>query len=524
VSNKKHILAIDLGTSGPKVALFNMQGDLLVSAFEETPAQLLPHGGAEQAPSDWRDAIDRATRRVLAQSQIEAKTISAIGVTAQWSGTVAVDESGAALGNAILWMDSRGAPYIHQMAQGFPTVEGYGLGKILNWIRLTGGAPSNTGKDSIAHILYLKHERAEIYNNAYKFLEPVDYLGLALTGKFAASYNSITLHWVTDNRDIENVTYHDGLLKLVGIDRAKLPDLLPANAPLGTLQKEIARDWGLSEDTQVFVGSPDLHSAAVGSGAVKDYEPHLYIGTSSWLVCHVPFKKTDLFHNMASLPSGIPGRYLLTNEQESAGACLQYLRDQIFFPQDALTQTEKPQNVYALFDELAASVPAGSDNLIFMPWLYGERTPVDDHLARGGFFNVSLNSTRAHFIRAALEGVAYNARWLLSYVEQFTRRPAESIRMVGGGAQSDLWCQICADVLNRPIHQVANPLEVNVRGAALLAVAALGELRYDEIGSHVKIARTYTPNPQHRKTYDELFKVFVGLYEKNQKTFAKLNE
>ncbi len=260
----------------------------------------------------------------------------------------------------------------------------------------------------------------------------------------------------------------------------------------------------------------------MGSGAVRDFETHLYIGTSSWLTCHVPYKKTDLFHNMASLPSAIPGRYLLTNEQETAGASLQYLRDQIIFPDDGLAG-EKPANAYQLFDEIAARTPAGSGDVIFTPWLNGERTPVDDHTTRAGFHNLSLRTTRAHLIRAVYEGVAYNARWLLKYVEQFTGRKTEVIHMVGGGAKSDIWCQIQADVLDRPIRQMQDPIEVNVRGAALLASAALGHLSYDELGSRAPVAKTYTPNPDHRKIYDALFKEFLAIYENNRKIHARLN-
>jgi xylulokinase len=521
--NDKYILAIDLGTSGPKVALFSTQGELVASEFEETPVMLLPNGGAEQSPTDWWNAIETAGKRLLAQNIVSSADIVAIANTTQWSGTVAVDQDGNAIGNAIIWMDARGAPYIKKISSGFPMVEGYGLAKVLNWIKLTGGAPGSSGKDPIGHILYLKYARPDVYQRAYKFLEPMDYIGLRLTGQFAASFNSITLHWVTDNRDIQNVTYHDGLLKLAGIDRAKLPDLKPANALLGNLRPEIARAWGLREDVKVFMGSPDIHSAAVGSGAVKDYEPHLYVGTSGWLTCHVPFKKTDIVHNLAALPSGIPGRYLLTNEQESAGGCLQYLRNNILFPQDELAQGEKPANAYQLLDQMAERTPAGSGKLIFTPWLYGERSPAEDHLVRGGFYNMSLNTTRADMVRAVFEGVAYNSRWLLKYVEIFNKRPVESINMVGGGAKSAVWCQIHADVMNRPIRQVKDPIETNVRGAALLAAAGLGYLKYEEIGTRVKVTKTYTPNPDHRKIYDELFNEFIAIYASNKKIHARLN-
>lgn len=517
----KYILAIDLGTSGPKVALFSTQGELLGSEFEEVRLLLFEDGGAEQSPNEWWEAIDKATRRLLARGLVPAEGIVAISSTGQWSGTVAVDADGNAIGNAVIWMDSRGAPYITQVAGG--PLQGYAPGKLLQWIRLTAGAPAVSGKDPIAHILYLKNIRPEIYQRAHKFLEPIDYVGLRLTGRMAASFASITLHWMTDNRDISKVIYHDGLLKMAGLDRSKLPDLQAANSILGPLQADVARAWGLREDVKVVVGSPDIHSASIGSGAVRDFESHVYIGTSSWLTCHVPFKKTDIFHGLASLPSAIPGRYLQTNAQECAGVCLTFLRDNIFFHEDELTTGEKPKNAYQIFDQIAERTPAGSGRVIFTPWLYGERAPVDDRYARGGFFNQSLSTTREHMVRAVFEGVAFNSRWLLKYVEQFNGRRAEAVNMVGGGAKSDIWCQIMADVMDRPIRQMKDPIEVNVRGAALLGSAALGHLRYDEIGAHVPVAKTFQPQPENRKIYDELFKEFVAIYEGNKNIFARLN-
>jgi len=519
----KYILAIDLGTGGPKVALVSMQGELVDHEFEETRLILLPEGGAEQSPQEWWEAIDKAAKRLLMKKLVPSEDIVAIICTGQWSGTVPVDEGGNALGNAIIWMDARGAPYINKILDGPIKIQGYALHKLWKWIGRTGGIPATAGKDPSAHILYIKHVHPELYQRTYKFLEPMDYLGLRLTGCFASSPNTITPHWLTDNRDIKNIHYDRQLIELATLDPQKLPELKPTNSILGTLRAEVTQDWGLQEDVKVVIGSPDMHTSAIGSGAIQDYESHLYIGTSSWLLCHVPYKKTDVIHNMGALPSGIPGRYLLTNEQECAGVCLQHLRDNIFFYQDELSVGIKPGNAYKLFDEIAARTPAGSGRLIFTPWLYGERTPVDDHTVRGGFFNQSLQTTREHMVRAVFEGVAYNSRWLLKYVEQFTKRRMEAINMLGGGAKSGIWCQIHADVMDRKIRQVKDPILANVRGAALLASVALGYLRYDEIASRVPIAHVYEPNPDHRKIYDELFEEFVGIYKSNQKTYARLN-
>jgi len=517
------ILSIDLGTSGPKVALFSTQGELLGSEFEETHLNLLENGGAEQSPTEWWTAIDKAVKRLLSRGLVSNKDIVAIATTGQWSGTVAVDEAGNPLWPGIIWMDSRGAPYIREICGGGLELQGYNAGKLLQWIRKTGGIPGNAGKDPIAHILYLKHAHPEIYQRTYKFLEPMDYIGLRLTGRIAASFNSIVLHWLTDNRNISNVTYDEALIRFSTVERSKLPDLQPANSILGLLHPNVAREWGLREQVQVVMGSPDVHSAAIGSGAVRDYESHLYIGTSSWLTCHVPFKKTNTLQNLAALPSGIPGRYLLTDEQECAGVCLQFLRDNILFHKDELSGSEKPKNAYQIFDQIAARTPAGSGRVIFLPWLYGERAPIDDESVRGGFYNQSLETNREHMIRAVFEGVAFNSRWILKYVEQFNGRPAEAVNMVGGGAKSEIWCQIHADVLDRPIRQMKDPIEVNVRGAALLASAALGYLRYDEIGARVPVANTYLPKPANRKLYDELFSEFVAIYENNRKIYARLN-
>ncbi len=519
---RKYILAVDLGTSGPKVALFDAGGTMVTSCFVPTPTILLPGGGAEQRPDDWWQAIVRGTREVVSASGVSPAEVVAIGCSAQWSGTVAVDRAGRPLMNAIIWMDSRGAPYLREIGEGAFKIEGYALRKLVYWLRLTGGLPGPSGKDAIAHMLFIKHERPEVYEATDKFLEPLDYLNLRMTGKAAASYHSISLAWVTDNRQVGSVHYDDRLIAMTTIDRDKFPDLLPVDAVLGPLTAEAAGELGLTEATQVVMGAPDLHAAAVGSGAVDDYDGHLYIGTSSWITCHVPFKKVDVIRNIASLPSAIPGRYFVADEQETSGACLNFLRDNVFFPSDEL-ETAAPDDVFQRFDRMAARVPPGSGKLIFLPWLYGERTPVEDRFVRGGFVNLSLDATRAHMVRAVLEGVGYNLRWLCGAVEHFIGRPFARLNIIGGGAKSDVWCQILADILDREIRQVRDPIMANVRGAAFLAAHAMGFLDFSDIPGRVSIARTFRPNPENRAIYDELYEQFGRLYRANRRIFARLN-
>lgn len=179
-----------------------------------------------------------------------------------------------------------------------------------------------------------------------------------------------------------------------------------------------------------------------------------------------------------------------------------------------------------MFDRLndvAAGVPAGSGGVIFTPWLNGERTPVDDHLIRGGWHNVSLATGRAELVRSVFEGVALNTRWMHRAVERFTKQRIDPIRFVGGGAQSDLWCQIHADVLDRTIIQIDRPRLANVRGAAITALVALGELRWDQVPDLVETSTTFHPDATTRATYDRMADAFVTIYKRNKGIHAKLN-
>src|SRR3989337_2160904 len=195
----EHILAIDLGTGGPKVALISADGEIAGHEFEATTLHLTPGIGARSC-------------------------------TTQWMGTVPVDRDGNHLMNALIWMDTRGARHARRITSGFPSVSGYGAVKLWRWLRITGGVPSRTGKDSLGHILYIQQELPDVYRQTYKFLEPMDYLNLRFTGQAAASYDTITGHWLTDNRDLSRVAYVDGLIAISGVDREKLPDLRPTGS------------------------------------------------------------------------------------------------------------------------------------------------------------------------------------------------------------------------------------------------------------------------------------------------------
>jgi xylulokinase len=522
--DRTYVLAVDLGTGGPKVAVISATGRIVAHAFEKVPIALGADGAAEQMPQDWWDAITSAARQALAESGVDAASIVGVGCTAQWSGTVAVDAGGDAIGPSIIWLDSRGANAVGRAVRGALNVQGYSPAKAARWVRRTGGIPSLSGKDPVGHIHFLREERPEVYAAAAVFLEPVDYLTLRLTGLARASHDSITLHWVTDNRDINAVAYDDSLFELAGLERRTLPDLVPTGSIIGGLSAPAAADLGLLAGTPVVAGMGDLHSAAVGSGAVEDFEGHLYIGTSSWISCHVPFKKTDPLTNIASIPSGLPGRYLVADEHETGGACLTWLRDNLVYPADALDPDgSPPEDAFVRLNEMAAAVAPGAGGVLFTPWLNGERTPVDDHTIRGGFHNISLSTTRADMVRAVFEGVALNSAWLLGAVEKYTKRRFASLAFVGGGANSDLWSQLHADVMGREVRQILDPVLANVRGAGLLTHLALGHIRVADIPGMVEVKAVYRPDAQAGAIYAPLLKEFVNLYDKTKGIHKRLN-
>ncbi len=517
-----YILAIDLGTSSLKLALVSLRGEVAGFATRTLPISYLPNGGCEQDTETWWTAICSATRELVDSRVVPVDDIIGISCTTTWSGTVALGADDKPLHPCIMWMDSRGAPHIKRVFGGFPELEGYNVSRLMTWIRLSGGLPGLSGKDSISHILFLKNEMPELYRATRKFLEPMDYLNFRFTGKCAASFATITLHWATDNRDLSKVQYSRKLLEVLGVEREKLPDLFPAGSVLGPLRAEAARELGLSQKVQVVMGTPDIQAAAVGSGAVRDGEAHLCVGTSSWIIAHLPYKKADLFHNMATLPSAIPNRYMLTNEQESAAGALNFLKDSLLFPTDELATTT-PADVHQTFSKMAARIPPGSGGLLFTPFLNGERSPVDDRNVRGSFVNLSLTTTRAHLVRAVMEGVAFNSKWLFGYCEKFVGKRLDQVTIIGGGARSDTWCQIFADVLDRPMRQVKDPVMANARGAAFIGAHALGKLRFEDVPDLVPIAKTWTPEPANRRLYDELFAEFLNVYRSTSKVCARLN-
>lgn len=518
-----HVLAIDLGSGGPKAAVVSESGQIRASASEKVALNLLPNGGVEQDPMEWWAGIKRAAKKAINESGVAPENITAVSCDSQYFVIVPVDNKGEPLMNAIHWLDSRGAPYNTSLIRGFINIEGYGITKLLRWIRLTGLAPSKSGIDSVGHILFLKHECPDIYRNTWKFLEPMDFIAMRLTGRCAASQETMIPFMAVDNRTWGVTDYHEGLLRLAELDREKLPDLVTNKDFVGPLLPEVAHELGLMPSTRVIAGSNDTNASAIGSGSVRDFDGLIYIGTSLVLTCHLPFKKTDIFHAITTMPSPLADRYLLFAQQGTGGKALEFYLNTMVYGQDEFSTGPMPGDLYLRANSMASDSPAGSGGVIFMPWLNGTITPEENGTVRGGFFNLSLSTNRAHMTRAVMESIAFNNRWTSEVAEKFIGKPFKCFRFAGGGALSELWAQIHADVLGVPIHQVDDPTRTTLRGTAMLAINRLGLRRVDEIPGLVKIRKIYEPNPANKAVYDKLFRQYRQLFIRNKKIFKALN-
>ncbi len=500
-------LSIDLGTGGPKIGLVSLDGEVLDYELYAVTTTYTGDGGATQDPAQWWNLISEATRRLMDRADVTKDRVKAVAVTGQYASTVPVDADGLPTGPCLMWLDTRGREFARRAIGG--PIEGYSPRKILPFVRKSGGGPSPSGADPTGQILYLMNREPAIMSATRWMMEPVDYLTMRFTGVASATHASRLASWLTDNRALTRYQYDEQLLKIVGIDQRILPPLQPIGSVVGTVTRDVAESLGLSPDTIVITGVPDLHAAAIGSGGTALYETHVALSTTSWISCPVPKKKTDTVHSIASIPGLTNDSYLIIDNQETGAKSLEWMRTLLAGTGAAMRYEE--------MTALAATSPPGANDVLFTPWLAGERSPIGNKHLRGGFTNLSLTTTTADLIRAVLEGVAANSAWLLGYVEKFAGRTLTPLRLLGGGAQSSEWCQIYADALGREVEQVPEPMVAQLRGAALLAAVNLGRHRLDDVAGLRSRGRTFTPEGGVAELYRVRREQFPSLYTRDKK-------
>jgi xylulokinase len=525
VSSSQYIIAHDMGTSTNKAVLVAKDGKIVDLVKKEYEVIYPKHGYAEQNPQDWWDAIGLTTRQLIDKTNVDPDQISAITFSTQMQGLLPVNKEGEPLMNSMIWLDGRGAEVLNKLWKGPLKVTGYPPLRILKFLRITGGAPGLTGKDQIPKILWLQQFRPEIYAETHKFLDCKDYVVYKLTGEMAISTDLAVIWWLLDTRKNRN-QWSPALCKMIKLDMDKLTDLRNPTDLIGEgITSEAAELTGLNVGTPVVCGAGDMTCAAVGSGMVLDGELHINVGTSGWVAGHVKKRKfPDISHYTGCVGSAFPDEYyLVVGHQEIAAGALEWVKNKILYWTDELTEREHVERVYQVFDRLVEEAEPGAKGMMFTPWLFGERCPLDDDNVRGGLFNVGLDHDRRHLLRAVFEGVAFNTRWALETVENLYNK-VDCLAIIGGGAQSDIWCQIFADITNRQINRVQNPQEAGAIGAAMLAWRALGQLAtMEDIKKTVIVDKSFNPNKELVDFYNQRFEEFKELYKNNEKWYARVN-
>jgi len=521
--SNKYILAHDLGTSSNKAVLTTVFGDIVATAQQKYTLYHPKPGYAEEEPSDWWQAVCTTTQGVLRQAGIAAENIVGVTFSSLMQTLIPISHDGAPLCRAMIWLDGRSAEVIRQRLWTPPRIQGFNIFRLIKFLRITGGTPGHTGKDQIGKILWLREHQPEVFANAARFIDAKDYLIYKFTGKAVTSVDVAVVWWLMDTRK-NRYQWHPGLCSLAGISPDKLCEVRESSAIVGTVTSQAAKETGLVPGTPIINGAGDMAAASVGSGALEDGAFYINLGTSSWVAGHVTRRKIDLAHYTGCVGSAYPQRYYLAMaHQETAGVCLEWLKNSVLYHEEQLKAEAGVSKIYELLDRLAERVEPGAGGLMFTPWMFGERCPIDDSFVRAGLYNLSLRHSRDHMIRAVLEGIAFNTRWAMETLENLYA-PVTELNMVGGGAKSPLWCQIMADITNRVIHQVADPHLAGAKGIALIASMALGYVSsFSDIKKYIHIKQTYRPNPENRQLYDRLFTEFKNIYKQNKGWYRRMN-
>lgn len=503
---KDLILAHDLGTTGNKATLFNMQGELLASAFQPYET-FYPHiGWAEQNPEDWWEAFRLATVDLLGKSRINAARVAAVSFSGQMMGCVAVNRKGDPLRKGIIWADQRGIEEAHLLA------EKVGEEKVY---QITGHRVSPTY--SIEKFLWVKKHEPEVFRETHKILHAKDFLRLRLTGNFLTDYSDASS---MNLFDINRKDWSPEILEALEIPETVLPELCPSTHVDGEITGKIASELGLEAGTPIVVGGGDGPCAAVGAGVVAEGDAYNYIGSSSWIALATPEPVYDPERRTFNFYHLDPDMLMPTGTMQSAGGSYQWLRDTLCRQEVEQSQAQGV-SPYELMNQRASKSPPGAKGLVFLPYLMGERSPHWNPSARGVFLGLTLTHDRADMIRAVLEGVSFNLRIILdAFIRQGVEIP--TVRVIGGGAKGAFWMQILADIFDRPVERLEFLEEATSLGAAIAGGVGVGLFKdFSAAQELVKVKETYYPNPDHRDIYEKIYGIFTEAYDALIPIYAK---
>lgn len=501
------LLGIDLGTSGTKTVLFDETGHVLAQKTVEYPMYQPHNGWAEQDPSDWWNAVCEGAAFVLSKSGVPKEDLVSIGLSGQMHGLVMLDKDGNPLGNSIIWCDQRTGEAVEKMKAVI------GEKKL---IQITAN-PAMTGFTA-AKVVWVMQNEPERYAKCRHIMLPKDYIRYRLTGEIATEASDAA---GTQLMDVPARSWSKEVLSLLGIDAAMMPPIYESPDVTGKVHAPGSKQTGIPQGVPVVGGAADNSAAAVGCGVVREGRAFTTLGTSGVVYAISDRVQIDPQGRVHTLCASVPGKYTVMSCTLAAGLSLRWLRDTCCETEIAKAEA-RGIDPYVLMDEMAASVPPGSDRLLFLPYLMGERSPHPNPDCRGVFFGLSAIHSKPHIIRSVMEGVAYSQAECVDVFRQM-HVPVSDMTLCGGGSRSKLWRQILCDMYGCP----ANTLVVDegpALGAAILAGVGVKVFASVEEGADaiVKTNPPQRPIPGNQEIYQAYLARYSAVYEALKGEFKAL--
>jgi xylulokinase len=504
----RYLIGIDLGTSGTKTVLFDETGSAVASSSVEYPLHQPRNGWAEQEPSAWWNAAKQTIGDVIAKSGVSSADIKGVGVSGQMHGLVMLDKDGEVIRESILWCDGRTGLECAEITEKIgpsrlieisanPALVGFTAGKIL-WVR--------------------KNEPAN-YERCRHIMLPKDYIRYKLTGEFATEVSDAS---GMNLLDVAGRRWSDEILDKLDIDKSMLGKMYESVDITGEVTAEAAALTGLAAGTPVVGGAGDNAAAAIGTGVVKTGRAFTTIGTSGVVFAHADKVSIEPQGRVHSFCSAVPGAWTVMSCTLSAGLSLQWLRNQCCVPE---MEEAKRRGVdpYEIMGEMAGGSPIGSNRLIFLPYLMGERSPLLDEKARGAFIGLSAMHTRADMIRAVMEGVSFSQRQCVDVLRGMGVETTDMMAC-GGGARSALWRQMLADLYGCPVKTSKASNEGPALGVAILAGVGAGIYESVEAACDmiVKPDTELAPDKQRSAAFEPYYELYKSLYPALKDSYAAL--
>ncbi|GAC1347596.1 MAG: xylulokinase [Ktedonobacteraceae bacterium] len=505
-SSSRYVIGADLGSQGMKTVLLDEAGITVASAYAAYDPHYPAPNWAEENPADWEAALTTTVRQVMHSAGAHAADILALALGSQVDGLVCVNEQGDVLRPAIIWLDRRATSQCEALAQYISSTELFHL------------SGANLDSSHVApKMLWVRDNEPAIFARSRYLLLPGSYMAYRLTGEAVVDYSNASSTLLLD---VKQKTWSQHMLKLTGLDEARLGRVEGATSIIGPLTTQAAERLGLTTHTLVAAGSGDEHAACVGAGVTRSSIVCDINGTAE-PVCAVA--QAPIFDEGGLLETHChadPTAWLIENPGFVSGGSYRWFLDALA-PHERAEAQRRGISPYDLLNAEAAQVPAAASGLIFLPCLSGAMTPTWNADARGVFFGLSLAHGRGHMVRAILEGTAYGLRDNVERMAEIGLNPQE-IRAVAGGARGRLWLQIKADVTGKPVS-TPRELESTALGAAMLAGVAAGLFSDLQEAAHAAIGMgSYRePDPRHRQAYDDAYALYRQVYDALQEPFRK---